>query len=426
MMKKIIFGTLAFAIIIVTVPLFSAFEAHVINVTAKIENALQIRPDAITFGTVFPQEQLDRVVTIALSESAAQSEIASVEYMIKQKPKCAIDIGITGEAFAQATEDAQGNFVCPENYHMLPLLCPYLSKHSPKTNDTSIPAFHGPLADWTDAISNQFKALGKLTKTEPSTDWTIDLKVPCFAGMCAQDWEKFVTGINPNVNAAEYIQPADMEHAIFGCDLWFETTGIRRGEELPVCVPTTEVLDGADNNCNGLIDETLFMSEYVEGSDTNKALEIYNPTGSDVNLNGYAIQSYVNGSPTASATYNLPNTTLASGHVFVICNSGSSGLPPTGKCDALTNSNAIDFNGDDALVLSNGLIALDIIGQVGNDPGTEWGSGLISTADNTIVRNCAITHGDVNGADAFDPATEWIGNAIDTFSNLGSHNLVCP
>ena len=33
------------------------------------------------------------------------------------------------------------------------------------------------------------------------------------------------------------------------------------------------------------------------------------------------------------------------------------------------------FNGDDAVVLRNGTTVLDVIGQVGVDPGTEWGTG---------------------------------------------------
>ncbi len=63
---------------------------------------------------------------------------------------------------------------------------------------------------------------------------------------------------------------------------------------------------------------------------------------------------------------------------------------------------------------------IDVIGQVGFDPGTEWGTGLASTADNTIRRKATVTTGDTNPSDVFDPATEWIGYAIDTFDGLGS------
>ena len=72
------------------------------------------------------------------------------------------------------------------------------------------------------------------------------------------------------------------------------------------------------------------------------------------------------------------------------------------------------FNGDDAVVLRQGGAAgtiVDVIGEIGTDPGTEWGSGLTSTADNTLRRQATVTGGDINGTDAFDPATEWDGFA---------------
>ena len=48
----------------------------------------------------------------------------------------------------------------------------------------------------------------------------------------------------------------------------------------------------------------LFFSEYVEGSSSNKALEIYNGTGAPVDLAaaGYAVRLYFNGSPSSSGT----------------------------------------------------------------------------------------------------------------------------
>ena len=33
--------------------------------------------------------------------------------------------------------------------------------------------------------------------------------------------------------------------------------------------------------------QSLFISEYIEGSSYNKAVEIYNPTSSSVDLTGY-------------------------------------------------------------------------------------------------------------------------------------------
>ena len=53
-MKKIFLGLGALALAIAVVPMFAAFEAHVINVTASIENALYVPLKEIKFGTVFP------------------------------------------------------------------------------------------------------------------------------------------------------------------------------------------------------------------------------------------------------------------------------------------------------------------------------------------------------------------------------------
>ena len=70
------------------------------------------------------------------------------------------------------------------------------------------------------------------------------------------------------------------------------------------------------------------------------------------------------------------------------------------------------MNGDDAIVLRSGGAAgpvVDSFGQVGVDPGTEWGSGLTSTADNTLRRLGSVPPGDTNPTDAFDPAAQWAG-----------------
>jgi uncharacterized protein len=163
----------------------------------------------------------------------------------------------------------------------------------------------------------------------------------------------------------------------------------------------------------------LFISEYIEGSSNNKALEIYNGTGAPVNLTAgaYGIQMYFNGSSTAGLTINL-NGTVAAGDVFVVAHNLADPLI-LAQADQL--SSAGWFNGNDAVVLRKGLAALDVIGQVGFDPGTEWGSGLTSTMDNTLRRKAAITDGDSTVDNAFDPAVEWDGFASNTFAGLGSH-----
>ena len=163
----------------------------------------------------------------------------------------------------------------------------------------------------------------------------------------------------------------------------------------------------------------LFISEYVEGSSSNKALEIYNGTGGTVDLSAYNVQVYANGSLTAGSTTPLAGT-LASGSVFVYANS-SSGTAL--KSVANQQSGNANWNGNDAVVLRKGSTVLDVIGQIGVDPGAEWGTGLTSTADDTLRRKSSVTVGDTNGTDVFDPAAQWDGFAQDTFDGLGTHTV---
>ena len=118
----------------------------------------------------------------------------------------------------------------------------------------------------------------------------------------------------------------------------------------------------------------LFFSEYIEGSSNNKALEIFNGTGAPVNLatGGYNVQMYFNGSAAAGLTINLTGT-VAAGDVYVVAQSSASAAI-LAQADQTNGSGW--FNGDDAVVLRKGTTTLDVIGQIGVDPGNEWGAGL--------------------------------------------------
>ena len=167
----------------------------------------------------------------------------------------------------------------------------------------------------------------------------------------------------------------------------------------------------------------LFFSEYIEGSGYNKALEIYNPTGLNIDLaaNQYDIQFYFNGSTSPGRTISLEGT-MAVDSTFVLAN---------GSADTaiLITANQMDngswFNGDDAIVLRRDGIILDVIGQIGFDPGGEWGNGDTSTQNNTIRRHETNCQGDNNGADSFSPITEWVGYSVNTIADLGLHTTNC-
>jgi uncharacterized protein len=187
-----------------------------------------------------------------------------------------------------------------------------------------------------------------------------------------------------------------------------------RGLLLFALVPLALIVPSA-----GAAPTELFFSEYIEGSSNNKALEIYNGTSSAVNLatDSYNVQMYFNGSPTAGLTINLTGT-VAAGDVYVLAQSSAAAQI---LAQADQTNGAGWFNGDDAVVLHKGTAVVDSIGQIGVDPGSEWGTGLTSTADNTLRRNAAVQGGDTVADDPFDPAAQWTGFAQDTFDGLG-----CP
>ncbi len=187
-------------------------------------------------------------------------------------------------------------------------------------------------------------------------------------------------------------------------------------------IPSVSVLTTSGGGGGNSTD--LFISEYIEGTSNNKAIELYNGTASAINLadNEYKLEFYFNGSSSVGTTINLTGT-VASEDVFIVANS----LADTAilnKADQIINTSF--YNGDDAVILKKANTILDVIGQIGFDPGSEWGTGLISTADNTLRRLQTITHGETNPSDVFNPSLEWIGFSTNTFNGLGYFNDPLP
>lgn len=178
----------------------------------------------------------------------------------------------------------------------------------------------------------------------------------------------------------------------------------------------------------------FIISEYVEGSSNNKYIEVYNGTGATINLADYRLSLFGNGASVAGTTFVLnavgAGNTLAAGATVVISNSSAALTLPQGVTAYSTASSLTNFNGDDAfaLQLADGT-NIDIFGRIGDDPGTAWTSGTISTLDRTLVRNANVLTGvSVNpsgtGTSGFATlGTEWTSYPIDTVSNLGSHTF---
>lgn len=166
----------------------------------------------------------------------------------------------------------------------------------------------------------------------------------------------------------------------------------------------------------------LYFSEYAEGSSNNKAFEIYNPPGADADLTACEVRFYFNGNVVVGNTVPLVGA-IAADDVFVVCDDGidAAVFDPMG-CDILAAGSF--FNGDDALELVCSGITLDVIGEIGFDPGAEWVVGGVGTQNETIRRDCTVTMGDANGGDVFDPSIEWVTFMQNDFSDFGQY--VCP
>jgi PKD repeat protein len=162
----------------------------------------------------------------------------------------------------------------------------------------------------------------------------------------------------------------------------------------------------------------LFFSEHIEGSSNNKALEIYNPTASAINISNYAIELYNNGSATVSSTYTLSGT-IASHDVFVIANPASSAAI---LAQADVTNTICQFNGNDAIALTKNGNILDLIGEVGVNPGNSWPVGSGSTMDYTLVRNYNVDGPSSNWATV---QNQWTANAVNTTTDLGQHTSIC-
>lgn len=163
----------------------------------------------------------------------------------------------------------------------------------------------------------------------------------------------------------------------------------------------------------------IFISEYVEGSSNNKAIELYNGTGEDVDLSDYQLELYTNGKTTVQNTQTFEGMTLKNGETLVLIHSLSNDSLRT-KGDM--TSAVVNFNGDDVLLLKRGGEIVDSFGQLGYDPGEAWTEGEVSSQNKTLVRISA--SGDTNPEDTFDIANQWKAFPIDTFDYLGKHSPV--
>ncbi len=158
----------------------------------------------------------------------------------------------------------------------------------------------------------------------------------------------------------------------------------------------------------------LMITKYLEGSGNNKAIEITNNTGHEVNLNDYNLNIQFQNSSTGSFYFSdrfQLEGTVAHGEVFVILNPNSSFTCYTNEqAKFVTASTPLTFTGSQYIELAyKGFGTVDAIG---------FKSTLNDTGNKSLYRLNTIHH----PADIFD-STEWQEYPSNYCQNLGSLNV---
>jgi hypothetical protein len=174
-------------------------------------------------------------------------------------------------------------------------------------------------------------------------------------------------------------------------------------------------------NCNGPAPcSELFFSEVIEDSQSDKALEIYNPSPLPVDLSDYSVNVYTNGAAAPTATLALSGT-LASHDVYVIAATPNGANPTDQAITDVTDitSDVSVFTGNDAIELLFQGTPIDVIGVIGDDPGGNgWEFGNSTTANRVLVRRPEVTSPET---DWNIVSGQWISFDPTDYTHLGSH-----
>lgn len=161
----------------------------------------------------------------------------------------------------------------------------------------------------------------------------------------------------------------------------------------------------------------LFISEYVDGSGYNKAIELFNGNNQTLDLSEYELGFYLNGSNTISFTVPLSGV-LTPYDTFVVANSLA-----TSQILLVSDQtrNGIWFDGDDVVALIHNGEVIDSIGQVGVSTSSPWGRSSDGGHIGALRRLWQNNLRDVNLNDKVDFNQNWQRYHGNNFNGLGSY-----
>lgn len=194
------------------------------------------------------------------------------------------------------------------------------------------------------------------------------------------------SGLNPNTTYSVTVEA-------------FDAAGNKSAQTVSTNFTTLNVVVPVGNGAE------LYISEYVEGTSLNKALELTNQTADPIDLSNYSIMKQVNGA--GAWTNNLPlSGTLQPNSAFLITNTGAAFT-----CAITPNLQAgapIDFSGNDPVGLFKNGVLIDIVGV--------FNGGSADFAANVTLRR------NVSNPSTIYTVSQWDSFAVNTCDNLGIAN----
>jgi len=177
----------------------------------------------------------------------------------------------------------------------------------------------------------------------------------------------------------------------------------------PLSTSSSFTLIDQTGSCGTTFSDLIISEVYDAQSGTLGYIEIYNGTGSSINLSTYKIEKYHNLSTTTStATYTFPasgiGSTISNGQVLVgkIGSGGSSSI-----YDFIFVNSSNGYNDDNRLELYDGANLID-----------DWHEADIGNVGYTYKRNTNIT-----GPNTTYTTAEWTFTGTESTSDLGTYGV---
>ncbi|MCB0685397.1 MAG: lamin tail domain-containing protein [Saprospiraceae bacterium] len=238
-------------------------------------------------------------------------------------------------------------------------------------------------------------------------------------------WVRKSTICGPNADWASSAgtNAENSEWVVYDADYWDDA-----GKHNNECAGSSEYSDATE----------LFFSEYGEGSNNNKYLELYNGTGSDVDLSEYTIWKIINDGNWFEREFEMEGI-LPNGETYMIVNQAADEFLASIRdtTGPVTPEFAL-FNGNEAFALvkktgpnAEDRVILDVIGTESGDMVPElWDvAGVVGAgAEHTWIRKPTICGPNDNwpsSAGSSPESSEWIVYDQDYWDDAGKHTFLC-